>query len=122
MSPHNSLRFAFCRATRTAVGLLALLLLSGCGQHWMPSQRAIYANATAAIHQAPDVPADIRILPIDKCRFYIAKNEARVDIPIEYTSPSGEHLTDAYIVWMKRVARRWEPHRVYRESQPPPAG
>ncbi|MCE9615714.1 MAG: hypothetical protein K8T26_15705 [Lentisphaerae bacterium] len=101
---------------RTALGLLAALLASGCSGHWMPSERAIYAKACAAIQALPDLPAGSQPMTLDDCRFFVGKSAGRIDVPVSLNG-----ATTSYTVWFKRVARTWEPSgRAYLTTNPPP--
>ena len=95
--------------------LLALaVLVVMCGGCRFPSERAVYKVAREAVSADPDLPSGARLYPIGKAKLNVAKNAARCELPYEYVNAAGETVTDSYVVWAKRIARRWELDRYYR--------
>lgn len=96
---------------RTVTLLAAILLGAGCAR--APSERACYRAARDAVRAAPDLPKGAVLAPLSETRIQVAKNAARVQLPYEYVTASGETATDSYVVWLRRIARRWELDRYY---------
>lgn len=94
--------------------LLAALCVVGCGPALFPSERTCYKIACEALRSDPDIPGDARPLSIRHAQLHVLKNAARVDLPYEATGPDGTVQTDTYIVWLKRIARRWVADRSFR--------
>ena len=90
--------------------LCLLVVCSGCG---MPSERSVYDVACNALEKDTRVPATAKPHRRGKSSLWIAKNAACVEIPYDYTAPSGEKATGHYTVWCKRIARRWELDRAF---------
>jgi hypothetical protein len=86
-------------------GIAVGLLVSGCGG--MPSERTAYRVARETVQGDPRLPDGAELYPMDEVRIYVLKNAARVDFFYDYLD-GGESRTGAYVVWLKRVARRWE--------------
>lgn len=97
--------------------VVAAVLTAGCAKHWMPSERSVYAGACAAVRSSGSLPAGATLPPIEGCRLYVGKSAARVDVPVTFADGS-----DTYVVWLKRIDRRWLYDRLYRTSSPRPAG
>lgn len=97
-------------------------LTSGCGRNGLPSERAVYRNAGAALAEHEALAGKGPLAPIDDCAIYVAKNSARIDIPLP-TDLRAEGLNgDRATVWMKRVARRWDAYRIVLPAHLEPAG
>jgi hypothetical protein len=92
--------------------VLALILTSfflvGCDAISYPPERMVYKPAYAAVKSAQDLPAGAVVDPQHNAKLYIAKNAAQVEMPYEYTDASGKKVTKIYLVYLKRVNRRWE--------------
>ena len=70
---------------------------AGCGLR-MPTEVDVYKTACQAMIDAELLTENSEHPPIEKCRLYLGKNAARVDIPYRNSS---------YTVYLKRVARTW---------------
>jgi hypothetical protein len=90
-----------------AILLPVVLLTSGCGQFWMPSEKIVYERACEAIERSPEYPIGTKLHSIDKTRMYIGKSAGRIDIPCDLAGADGELKSPTYVVQMKRVARTW---------------
>lgn len=103
---------------KTALALLLVVFICGCGGCQTPAPGFIYGKACDAVRAAPGVPPDASFLPIEQARVGLAKNAASVDVPYECRDASGQKVTRWQTVWFKRVARTWtvtkvEPTPVY---------
>ena len=86
------------------VGLIVLVCVSGC--IW-PSEQSCYDVAYRTTMTDTNLPKNAVLYPIDRCKVYVCKNAAFVEILYDH-SESGRTETDSYSVWLKRIARRWE--------------
>jgi hypothetical protein len=84
--------------------VVALAAAAGCR---MPSERAAYQAAREAVRTDSRLPPNAVLHDIDHVTVSVLKNAGRVDFTYDFTSPSGERKTDGYVVWLKRLGRRW---------------
>jgi hypothetical protein len=88
--------------------LIALALLNaGCTE----SKRGMYKTACKAVRNHSAFPENGKIGPKKNAVIQPAKNAARVEVPYTYVDPEGNAVSDHYVVWMKRIAIRWEVDR-----------
>jgi hypothetical protein len=88
--------------------LLVLVLLgTGCTE----SERGMYKTACAAVRNHSAFPEDGKTGPRRKAVIQPVKNAARVEVPYTYVDSEGKTVSDHYVVWMKRIAIRWEVDR-----------
>jgi len=73
----------------------------------------VYKPAVEAVKAAKDLPAGTVVDPRHEAKLYIAKNAAQAEVPYEYTDASGSKVTDIYLVYLKRINRRWELDRCF---------
>lgn len=97
--------------------IAAMAVTAGC----LSTDRTIYDVACKAVKADAKFPTNGVISPMDKCGFYVARNAACVEVYYEFVNASGATESDSYIVWVKRIARRWELDRCFptpKYSQP----
>lgn len=97
-----------CRAI-----ILLAALLGGCSGVTYPPESMVYKPAFEAVKAAKDLPAGAVVDPRHEARLYIAKNAAQAEMPYEYADASGKKVTDTYLVYLKRINRRWELDRCF---------
>jgi hypothetical protein len=96
------------RRTRVfGVLALALCLAGGCR---MPSERAVYRVAVDAVREQPGFTDALRPASIGKAGIFVNKNAACVELPVLHREDT--RVAAVYVVWCKRVARRWELDRI----------
>ena len=95
--------------------ILTGLLAAGCGG--LPSERAVYRVARETVQADPGLPQGAKLYPRGEVDLYVLKNAARVDFHYDYADEDGRTRTGTYIVWLKRVARRWELDRYSRAPE-----
>jgi len=99
--------------SRCIVAILAAAFLGGCSGVTYPPEGMVYKPAFEAVKAAKDLPAGAVVDPRHEAKLYIAKNAAQAEMPYEYTDASGQKITDIYLVYLKRVNRRWELDRCF---------
>jgi hypothetical protein len=92
---------------RNLIVFLAFAALLMCGGCVWPSEQSCYDVACKTIKADKDFPKDAKVYPLEKCKVYVLKNAAMVKVFYDH-SVSGRTETDAYDVWLKRIARTWE--------------
>jgi len=95
------------------VVILAAVFLGGCSGVTYPPESMVYKPAFEAVKAAKDLPAGAVVDPRHEAKLYIAKNAAQAEMPYEYTDASGTKVTDVYLVYLKRIIRRWELDRCF---------
>lgn len=102
---------------RTAVLILLALAAAGCGRPDALSDADARDLAIEAVQSHTNLPDTVTWLPVVGSNdVYFAKNAARVDVSCDVPRPDGAATRLTYSVWMKRVANRWEPGRVYQST------
>jgi hypothetical protein len=97
------------RAAVVGVTVAALSLAAGCR---MPSERAAYEVAAAAVRGLSAESGTVEPQGIRQATIFVNKNMACVELPATVTDAGGASSARSYVVWCKRVARRWELDRV----------
>ena len=102
-------------ALTVLVLVVAAMAVTGCGEP--PSAKTCYKLAYQTAKEQGGLPPDARIAPRGEALIQVAKNAARVEIPYDYSDEAGNTVRDVYVVWLKRLKRRWEPDRYYRKPK-----
>ncbi len=85
---------------------------TGCGRQGMPSERAVYEVARAALIEQAVFPESAPFPAFADCGIFVAKNAARVDVPLPAQFAPDTAAPLLATVWSKRMARTWELDRV----------
>lgn len=108
--------YAVCVNRLAPIAWLAVATAVWCGCSRLPAERTVYRVAVKAVEADAALPLGAELASIDQAELYVAKNAARVDIPVTFTD-NGRVTSDTYVVWIKRVARTWEFDYLYRLSE-----
>jgi hypothetical protein len=95
------------RMKSIGTAVLALCLASGCR---MPSERVVYRVAVDAVRAQPEFNDALRPASLRKAGIFVNKNAACVELPVLHREAG--HVAAVYVIWCKRVARRWELDRI----------
>lgn len=101
---------------RVVVLLLLAVLSFGCGPGLWPSERTCFKVAQKTLQSDSALPAGLQWAPARQVEIYVVKNAARVDWPYTVSSSAGGTESGVYVVWLKRIARRWELDYYYRKG------
>lgn len=93
--------------------VLAIVFLAGCDAITYPPKSMVYKPAYEAVKAAKDLPPAAVVDPRKNAKLYIAKNAAQAEIEYDYTDMSGKKTTGIYLVYLKRINRRWELDRCF---------
>ena len=94
--------------TVAVAGLLAGIMgFTGCNAISYPPKRAVYQPACEAVKSAKDLPLGAVVDPRHNASVYIAKNAAQVELEYDYADSAGKPVTGTYLVYLKRINRRW---------------
>ena len=99
------------------IAAVVLILCIGCSGCSSLSERACYRAARDFLQAHVDLPENAVLAPRRAANIMVAKNAARVDLPYEYVNEAGDKVRDVYVVWIKRLKRRWEVDRFYRRPE-----
>jgi hypothetical protein len=105
-------RLAVLIASVLSVGFFA-----GCDAIQYPPESTVYRPAYEAVKAAKDLPAGAVVDPKRNAKLYIAKDAGQAVIEYECTDATGRTVTDSYIVYLKRVNRRWVAERVLQQPK-----
>lgn len=94
--------------------VMAALLAAGCR---LPSERAVYGVAVEAVKALPDAGSRLEPEGIRQADISVNKNAACVELPVTVTDANGVTSTRVYVVWCKRIARRWDLDRIAPKPQ-----
>ena len=97
---------------------LAIVCLVGCDAITYPPKSMVYEPAYEAVKAAKDQPPAAVVDPRKNAKLYIAKNAAQAEIEYDYTDMSGKKATGIYLVYLKRINRRWELDRCFPLPKP----
>ena len=97
----------------SVVLVLAVVFLDGCDAITYPPKGMVYKPAYEAVKAAKDLPPGAVVDPRKNAKLYIAKNAAQVEMEYDYTDMTAKKATGTYLVYMKRINRRWELDRCF---------
>lgn len=99
---------------KSALFLVVIILLAGCGGCRSQSERAMYKLACEAVRTDPHLPRNAVLHPMKTAKFYIGKNAACVQLTYEFINESGGRRTaGSYTVWLKNMAHSWQVDRCF---------
>ena len=91
--------------------VLAVAFLAGCDAITYPPKGMVYRPAVAGVKAAKDLPPGAVVDPRRNAKLFIGKDAAQAQVEYDYTDASGQKVTNLYLVYLKRVNRRWEYER-----------
>ncbi|MBN1557375.1 MAG: hypothetical protein JW951_04440 [Lentisphaerae bacterium] len=94
--------------------LLLLGVLASGGCRWA-DRRAVYRVAAETVRAAVNRPDAVEVAGPGEAAFFINKNAACVELPYTSVAADGRRVEGVYVVWCKRIARRWEFDRAFRK-------